>query len=391
MKNILIVSDTFYPNKTSGAKLLFDLTNELKKKNKILVICAQNSNLIEFFKKLNISSQKKNLKIVFVPSLFIKNKNLFIRGLFEFIMGFIVWHKAKNHINNFKPSSLVVYSPSIFFGYLTKKINKKFRTKSLCIMRDLFPYWAIEVGYINNFFFKLIFKNILNKFIYSFDSIGLEANTNIKILSKLNKKNKKKFFFLPNWIDIEDFKYQRLKIKKKMNFLFGGNFGGGQDLEKVLKFFKKINYDYCKMFYLIGDGISASSISNFLETNISKKIIYRNKMSQLKYFEFIEKIDFGIISLNDKISSVNFPGRLYSYLLKNKPVIILSSKKNELSEFVEKNKIGLRYSEKMNLNTFMKKLNKISINIDKNKNHIKNILKKNFSVKKIGKLLISKI
>ena len=45
----------------------------------------------------------------------------------------------------------------------------------------------------------------------------------------------------------------------------------------------------------------------------------------------------------------------------------------------------------MNLNTFMKKLNKISINIDKNKNHIKNILKKNFSVKKIGKLLISKI
>ena len=207
----------------------------------------------------------------------------------------------------------------------------------------------------------------------------------------LNKKNKKKFFFLPNWIDIEDFKYQRLKIKKKMNFLFGGNFGGGQDLEKVLKFFKKINYDYCKMFYLIGDGISASSISNFLETNISKKIIYRNKMSQLKYFEFIEKIDFGIISLNDKISSVNFPGRLYSYLLKNKPVIILSSKKNELSEFVEKNKIGLRYSEKMNLNTFMKKLNKISINIDKNKNHIKNILKKNFSVKKIGKLLISKI
>jgi hypothetical protein len=62
LKNILIVSDTFYPNKTSGAKLLFDLTNELKKKNKILVICAQNSNLIEFFKKLNISSQKKKIK-----------------------------------------------------------------------------------------------------------------------------------------------------------------------------------------------------------------------------------------------------------------------------------------------------------------------------------------
>ena len=38
-------------------------------------------------------------------------------------------------------------------------------------------------------------------------------------------------------------------------------------------------------------------------------------------------MDFGIVSLKDKIKSVNFPGRLFSYLLTNKPVILLTEKK----------------------------------------------------------------
>ena len=43
--------------------------------------------------------------------------------------------------------------------------------------------------YIKNFFIK-----VFNRFLLNFDKIGLEAYKNIKILSKLNKINSKKFF-----------------------------------------------------------------------------------------------------------------------------------------------------------------------------------------------------
>ena len=50
-------------------------------------------------------------------------------------------------------------------------------------------------------------------------------------------------------------------------------------------------------------------------------------------------MDFGIVSLNDKIKSVNFPGRLFSYLMANKPVILLTEKNNELSKFIKSNQL----------------------------------------------------
>ena len=34
-------------------------------------------------------------------------------------------------------------------------------------------------------------------------------------------------------------------------------------------------------------------------------------MPQEKYLNFIKKTDFGIVFLNDKISSINFPGRIF--------------------------------------------------------------------------------
>ncbi len=390
MKKILIISDTFYPDTTSGAKLLNDLANELKKKNKILIISAKNSDFPQFFKKLRIIN-KKNLKVLFVPSFFIKNKNLIIRGVCELFIGFILWHKTNTYIKRFNPNSLIVYSPSIFFSYISKKIKKNFKTKSMCILRDLFPYWAIETRYIKNYFLKIFYIYIFKKYIKIFDTIGLEANTNIKILSKLNNIDKKKYFFLPNWVNLNDFEYHKSKISKKKNFLFGGNFGGGQDVAKVIKFYKKVNSKFCKKFYLIGNGISSYLINNFIKNNLNNKIKFKDKMKQKEYLNFVKNIDFGIISLNEKISSVNFPGRLFSYLLKNKPIIMMSSKKNELSEFIEKNKIGLRYSCNMDIDNFIKQLVSISKKLNNDENHIYRILDRYFCVKKVSKLIISKI
>lgn len=388
MKRILIVCDTFYPDKTSGAKLLYDLSNELKKNNKILVLSSCNSSFFGFFKKPK-SIKKKNIEIIFIPSLYIKNKSLIIRGFFELFIGFILWYKTKKNILQFKPEALIVYSPSIFFGYLCAKIKKYFHLKSLCILRDLFPYWAIETGYIKNFILKIFFIKVFNRFLLNFDKIGLEAYKNIKILSKLNKINSKKFFYLPNWIFIKDFKFQKSRLNNKFTFLFGGNFGGGQDVKKVLSFYKKINTKFCKKFYLIGDGITASLIKNYLKKNLDNKIRYKKKMPQEKYLNFIKKTDFGIVSLNDKISSINFPGRIFSYLLNNKPIIILSSRRNELSKFIEKNKIGLRYSQNMNIDNFVKKMMKISNNLNRNNRYLYNLLEKKFSVKKVCEIITS--
>ena len=67
-------------------------------------------------------------------------------------MQFILYLRTASKITKFDPDYLICYSPSIFFHYLIKKIIHKNKIKSYLISEILFPFWAIECGYINNFF-----------------------------------------------------------------------------------------------------------------------------------------------------------------------------------------------------------------------------------------------
>ena len=386
-KNILLICDTFFPDKTSGAKLLYDLSNKLSKTNKVLIVVPRNSNFFEIFYKSKINT-KKNITILFVPTFQIKNKIFFIRGVSEFLMSYILWYKSKKFIKNFRPTSIICYSPSIFFGYFCKKIKINFNVKSLCILRDLFPYWAIEVGYIKNFFIKKYLISVFKNFISIFDNIGLESRKKLKIMkSELNHK----FFYLPNWVELKNFKLNKPKNKQRYNFIFAGNIGGGQDVQKVLKFINLIPDDILDKFYIIGNGITAHKMNRNKLLKKNNKIIFKNKLSQKKYTQFLEKVDFGIISLNDKIKSVNYPGRLFSYLMANKAVILLTEKKNELSKLIESNRIGINISNKNFSKTKFLEIKKIQTKIKKNNLHIYNFLKKNCSLSKIANQIESKL
>ena len=94
-------------------------------------------------------------------------------------------------------------------------------------------------------------------------------------------------------------------------------------------------------------------------------------------------MDIGIVSLNDKIKSVNFPGRLFSYLMANKPIILLTEKNNELSKFVDSNQIGVNVSIKKFSNKKFLRIEKINNKFKRNNLYAFNFLKKNFSLSKI--------
>ena len=91
IKKILILTDTYYPDKTSGAKLLLDLQTSLKdRKISSLIISAKNGS---FFKKNLV---KKNIIQVYVG--FIKSNNFYIRGFYEYLMQYIIWFKTKSYV-----------------------------------------------------------------------------------------------------------------------------------------------------------------------------------------------------------------------------------------------------------------------------------------------------
>ena len=382
-KKIIIITNTFYPDRNSASKLLQELSKNLsRKKFDVLVICARSN------KKNKKFTNFKNIKINNVFCKNIKNSNLYLRGLAELSISKQLISESSKLINKFKPTHLICYSPPIFFEKYIIYLKKNFGCKSFLILRDLFPFWAISTKIIRNYLLSKVLINKFKSFIKVFDCVGVEAKYNINYLKK-KKVIFKKIIHLPNWIDIKNNSSNSKNIKN--NFVFGGNIGLGQDIKKVCDLYNKLSdLSSSNSFKIIGTGFTENLINLNLKKKTLKKIKIFGTLEPNIYDKEIKKSSFGVVSLDDRIESVNFPGRMLNYIKLGLPIVLLTNKSNELSKFVIKNQIGVVVGSNTNILKKIIILKKIKKNFLMN-NYNKKIILKYFNTNKITKKIIKNI
>lgn len=369
MKNkYLIISNTFYPDRNSATQLLVNLASELsKKKKEVIVVCARDHNNYKKITKLN------NIKIINVYCKNTKHKNLYKRGVGELLISKKLIASSSKIIEQYRPSDLICYSPPIFFNGFVKYLIKNYRCNSFLILRDLFPYWAISCKIIKNYFIKLFLTKMFKSFVKIFDVVGVEAISNIEFLKK-KKIDIKKIIYLPNWINI--YKKKQVLWKKQEIIFFGGNIGVGQDVKKVFNFYNKVSLLKLNMqFKIIGKNMSKDYLTFKLSSDTINKTTVYGSLSPKMFDNELDKSSYGVVSLDDRIESVNFPGRMLNYLKHGLPIILLTNKKNELSNFILKNKIGVVIYKKSSIADSILTLRKIKQRFVKDKYHNKVINK----------------
>jgi len=380
-KKFIIITNTFYPDRNSASKLLIELSKNLqKKKIEVLVICARSD------KKNNKITNFRNTKVNNIYCKNIKNINLYKRGVAELLISKKLILDSAKIVNKFKPTHTICYSPPIFFEEYIKFLKKNYMCKTFLILRDLFPYWAISTKIIKNYLLSKFLINKFKSFVKTFDIVGVEAKSNINYLKKKNISIKK-LIYLPNWIEINKNKLNT-KSNKYNDFVFGGNIGLGQDIKKVCEFFNKLSVlSKNNSFKIIGTGFTKNLINSNLSRSVIKKIKIYDSLKPNIYDLQVKKSSYGIVSLDDRIESVNFPGRMLNYMKLGLPIILLTNKVNELSRFIIKNKIGVVIGQKTNIPKKLKELNKIKKNFILN-NYNEKIILKYFNVNSVTKEII---
>lgn len=320
-----------FPPETNSAAIQMDCLAEEYKKNDYEVKI--------FTTRHNHIRVNEGVYEVSVP--FRKSRNFLLRTLGELLLSPLFFLAFYKNITRFKPDIIIFYSPPIFLGLFVNFVKRGSRT--ILILRDIFPEWASEIGLIKS---KIIFNffRLFSSYQYNIaDFIAYESDNNLKHLEKYNIK--KKLFRLDNWLAEKDkliknnpHKYVKHLLSKKI-VIYAGTIGYAQNIDNFKNFCSEIKNQETLHFLILGQGKYIQDLKRFLVANKIKNVSIEDPVSASELEIIMSDCSFGYLSLQDELD--NIPGKFILYLRAGIPVYANVGVKNPLNEIISKNNIGV--------------------------------------------------
>ncbi len=373
IKKILLIADTFFPEKNSAALMLHTLAKYIYSEKIELIVVTPHENHKN--KIIFLNEKYTHLKF-YCP--YLKSNNLALRTYGEFLLSKFFIRSTKLYKNYFKDISLIIsYSPTIFFGPYIKYLKKEFNIKkSYLILRDIFPQWIIDLNILNkNNPIYFLFK-YYEKILYRNSSrIGVQSENNKKYFeTSIYKSNVE---YLPNWYqnDIVIEKYNLFnKINYKYKIIYTGKLSFAQSLKNFQFFIDLIINIPETCFIYVGD--------NFKQIKTHENIFSFNSVSQEQLQYLLSESDLGIVNLDKRHTTHNVPGKSLNYLAKGLPIIASLNTNNDFIDIINFNKIGYATSKELfEHEDIISEIEKIFKNYNEYSMNAKNFIKQYHSVK----------
>jgi glycosyltransferase involved in cell wall biosynthesis len=230
-----------------------------------------------------------------------------------------------------KPDYILNSSPSTFSIITGYKWAKKYKAKLLFEVRDIWPLTLIEIGgYSQNHpFIKLM--EWFEKFAYK------KAEKVISVLplawKHMEKQgmDRKKFVYIPNGIDPEDYnineplpKEIEEKIPKgKFIVAYTGTIGKANALEYLIDSAYKLKDYKDIVFLIVGKGMEENNLKNKAKDLGLNNVIFLSPVKKTQVQSVLKLIDVCYIGLrNEKIFEFGVsPNKLFDYMYAGKPIL----------------------------------------------------------------------
>lgn len=342
MKNkIIIISEYFYPDNRTDAKLLSGIAkklNEIKDGN-INVICTstlENEEELDFIKN-KIYRLKKNK---------INENNIFLRIIKFIILTIKLTFKA---ILIIKKDDRVLLTTNPAFLMLFIAFFKKFKKfEYTLIVYDVFPENIHAAKLVKNNSLIYIFIKKIYDWAYSSADRLIVIGRDMKEVISLKTKNKVPLYLIENWCDYKDIVpksknknniISNLSLTNKIVFLFAGNLGLVQGIDTLLKASRLVkNKDFALLF--IGEGSLKKDILTFIQEDEDKNVYYGGSFSFNEQNEFLSACDISIISLSDSMYGLGVPSKSYYNMAAERPLLYIGDNNSEISLIVKEYNLG---------------------------------------------------
>lgn len=343
MKKLFVVSELFYPNKTSTAYIMTELAKYLASSYSVSVLTTDikyDENLSDELEKLNFSITRKKVGSVDKNSFFSRVKGALGSS----------YVLSKELFKNIKKGdkALVVTNPFLIILFVAIiRVFKKFEFTLL--VHDVFPENTIPAGLKKES--SLSYKILKRIFDWSYrqaDKIVVLGGDMKKLIEKKGVSSKK-IEVISNWYDedviscnLDREKYLGVtNLQDKLVIGFAGNVGRVQGLDKFIECFKKANNNKL-VFVVIGEGAQLEELK--VNSKECENIYFLGSKPRNEQSKFLNSFDIALITLAEGMYGLGVPSKSYNILKVGKPILYIGDDSSEIDMMISTNNCGWSFS-----------------------------------------------
>jgi glycosyltransferase involved in cell wall biosynthesis len=253
-----------------------------------------------------------------------------------------------------KNFDLILYAtPPVTIAPIVKYLKKKNRNaKTFLLLKDMWPQVAIDVGMLQDSGIKGVFSQILRKFerdIYLVsDKIGCMSPANVEYLKKHHPNlDNGKLLICPNSMEPFEVNNSGSDFRSKLGIghsdivlLYGGNLGKMQGIPFLCQCIKAAEeYEDIKIV-VCGKGTEYGYMKQFFDSNLINNALLINGLPREEFEQLTSECDYGMVFLDWRATTPNFPSRILPYMNNSKPIIACTDTATDIGKVIQDNGFG---------------------------------------------------
>lgn len=336
---ILLIVDSFLPEPKATGPMFRSLSAELTRRGHsvtILTVAQQSARCT--------IEQTPYATVIRARAPKLKGVNLVLRGIRELRLSSLVWKNAGSALASLKADLIAFYSPTIFWGPLVARLKRRWNARTVLILRDIFPQWALDAGEIRRGPHFSLLEHYAGLQYEAADVIGIQSPANREFFDHHQPKYLRRTEVLYNWIEPPSPTLEQFDVREHLSisrnspiFLYGGNLGPAQDAPLLPALADRVA-DRGHVL-VVGEGLAFRELRESASSRDNLHIL--DSVPQERFLSVALQCDLGLILLNRNLKTHNVPGKLLTYVEAGLPVLASVNRGNDLAELIHSHNAGL--------------------------------------------------
>lgn len=255
---------------------------------------------------------------------------------------------TKKYFKNKKINLIISHSIPPELAYIVGGLKNHYKCPFYLIQTDFIWQDAVAFGYFGkNNPIALYYRLWESKLFKMADYIGCPTKGNINFIKQYYSKiDNQKFDFLPFWSDeinvqeVPNMKNQ-MGLKDKFVVVYGGSVGAAQRIEHIVELAEACRDYKDIVFVILGKGAYLDVIKGLVSDKGLTNVAFKAFLPQDQYLAFLSSCDVGLIILNEKMATPNFPSKSLSYLNMRVPILAALDHTTDFGDYLAENNAGL--------------------------------------------------